>query len=479
MSARQWFEGEILEWAKLSNDPVQRLDYLHFTLQDRMQLVEITLDPGDDPQVIFEALNHRGVRLAAADLVKNLLFQTVDQQGDGKRAESLLTDVWLPLDSKPWREEVTTGRIKRVLVDLLLAYWLTIQTEQDVLVEHLFADFKRWLLDNGVRAADVMVDIAHHAKTYLAMHELPMDDPSRRLLDHMLATNTTTPWPLLLHLHADPEIPGEQRNRAAAALEAFLVRREVCGLTTKDYNRLFVTVLAAARRSRAGTAGDRVVATLVEQEAESRRWPDDTEFVAALTGRGIYNRMVRARLRALLVAMENGLRSGGKTEPFQMLSRADQRLTVEHLLPQNWAKNWPVSPDGEPEAIERRNDAVHRLGNLTLTTTKLNSSLSNNAWAQKQSDIKRHSLLRLTIDSVLTPPAGLQGWSQEAWSADWDEDRIEIRGLYLAKVALELWPRPEANPVQDGHDTGVEQAGVPAPPRVDPTLPELARQVAS
>ena len=46
-----------------------------------MQLVEITLDATDDPQVSFEALNFRGVPLSAADLVKNLLFQAVELAG--------------------------------------------------------------------------------------------------------------------------------------------------------------------------------------------------------------------------------------------------------------------------------------------------------------------------------------------------------------------------------------------------------------
>ncbi|MFD0393624.1 hypothetical protein ACFQ3Z_18970 [Streptomyces nogalater] len=60
-------------------------------------------------------------------------------------------NAWLPLDAEPWRGQVTTGRIRRALIDLLLAYWLTVQKRQDVLVEHLFADFKKWLPESGGR----------------------------------------------------------------------------------------------------------------------------------------------------------------------------------------------------------------------------------------------------------------------------------------------------------------------------------------
>jgi hypothetical protein len=441
--ARQWFEAELREWAKAAEDAAQRLDNLHFCLQERMQLVEITLDASDDPQVIFEALNHRGVRLAAADLVKNLLFQTVERQGDGKRAEELLTHHWLQLDAKPWRDNVTTGRIRRVLVDLLLTYWLTVQTEQDVLVEHLFADFKRWLAASESSAAAVIEDLAHYAETYLSLHDLPGTDPTARLLDHMSATNTTTPWPVLLYLHANTAVPSDQRDAAAAALESFLVRRGACNLTTKDYNRLFVQVLGAARKAEPQLAGHAVVHALAGQEADSRRWPDDVDFMRALTEPGIYHRMVRARLRSLLVGLENTLRLDGKVEPGSLLSSSDQKLNIEHLLPQNWQKHWSLGEEASEEALLRRSTAVHKLGNLTLTTTKLNSSLSNNPWEKKREDIRRYSLLRLTTDSVLCKPPRLEAWTNDQWAADWNEERIDLRTLYLTSVALNRWARPD------------------------------------
>ncbi|CAN5766108.1 hypothetical protein BH23CHL4_BH23CHL4_28140 [soil metagenome] len=88
--ARHWFEETIREWVRESENPGIRLEYLHDTLKDRMELVQITLGPHDDPQVIFEVLNHRGVPLDAADLIKNLLFQVLDEQGKHAEAELLL-----------------------------------------------------------------------------------------------------------------------------------------------------------------------------------------------------------------------------------------------------------------------------------------------------------------------------------------------------------------------------------------------------
>ncbi|WP_406155938.1 DUF262 domain-containing HNH endonuclease family protein [Streptomyces sp. NBC_00882] len=442
--ARMWFEQEIGDWAKAASNPAQRLDDLYYTLQERMQLVEIVLDAGDDPQVIFEALNHRGVRLDAADLVKNLLFQTVESQGQHHHSEELLMNAWLPLDAEPWRGQVTTGRIRRALIDLLLAHWLTIQKRQDVLVEHLFADFKKWLPESGQHASDVIRNIRHYADTYQRLRELPLTDPTGRLLDRM-QTMTTTPWPVLLYLHATEEVPNDQRAVAARAIDSFLMRRAVCLMTTKDYNRLFVQVLADAQESDPARAGFAVARSLWNQTAEARLWPDDQIFLEALIAPDLYRRSYRARLKALLVGLENHLRTP-KTELAPILSSSDSRLNIEHVLPQKWETHWPLADGDSEKVLEKRHGAVHQLGNLTLTTTKLNPSLSNREWLRKKDELRAHSLLRLTTSSVLSVPEGLdQNWTTDRWVESWDEDRIQLRTLWLAGIALRAWPKPKAD----------------------------------
>ncbi|WDF34019.1 DUF262 domain-containing protein [Arthrobacter agilis] len=438
-----WFQDHIGSWVSEARDPEIRLETLFSTLRDRMQLVHIVLDRQDDPQVIFEALNHRGVALDAADLVKNLLFQTVEEQGDHKRADDLLMDGWLPLDDTPWRDEITTGRIKRSRVDILLSYWLTIRSGQEVLVDHLFADFKIWLSSGEASAAEVIGDIRQHADTFLAVQHLAEEHPLSILLDRMSAPSTTTPWPTLLFLYAHPSIPDAQRELAVHAIDSFLMRRGMCGLTSADYNRLFLQVLIAAKNSDPHRAGEAVVHCLSNQTAPSRVWPSNDMFERAITGDPIYKSVYRARLKSFLVGIENHIQSG-KSEPRLRLSSAEKRLNIEHILPQSWEKNWPVHAEADETAKLRRASRLHRLGNLTLLTSKLNPALSNKAWASKRKELAKHSLLRLNALTVLSAPDTAQQYRDEQWAAAWDEERIDLRTEQLAILALKIWAGPQA-----------------------------------
>ncbi|MDQ3523826.1 MAG: HNH endonuclease family protein [Chloroflexota bacterium] len=212
-----------------------------------------------------------------------------------------------------------------------------------------------------------------------------------------------------------------------------------------DYNCLFLQVLSAAKASEPQRAGEAVVQALLSQKADSRRWPTDEEFSQALLVPNLFHVVTCARLKSMLLGIEHYLHTS-KTEPTEMLSHADGRVNIEHLLPQKWEKYWPLEAapgtDDYDALLERRQHAVHALGNLTITTSKLNPSMSNKAWEAKRKELQKHSLLRITTASVLTLPESVNNMSDHEWSARWDEDRIDRRATWLRDQALSVWPKP-------------------------------------
>jgi hypothetical protein len=446
VDAREWF-GQAVEAfvAEAGGDGHQRLFALQIALRERIGLVEITLQVGEDAQVIFETLNSGGQDLLASDLVKNALFRQATDEDDD--LQDLYDSYWTQFDKAPWTDPVTTGRIRRTRIDVLLSHWLTIRAEEEVAVEHLFTDFKRWRAAAGWSSREVMADLARHAGVFAALTGAPRTSAVGRLMHRLIATGTTTPVPLLIHLHARSGVPQPQLDVAVAAVDSFLVRRSVCSLTTKDYNRLFLSLLKVALAAGDDEVGGAVQAALLEQDAYSRYWPDDVEFFRGLMHDSLYHRLKGPRLRTLLEGIEEHLRDDRADQVFA--GRDD--LSVEHLLPQKWREHWPVpqadsAEDGQAvgDAAESRDLAVNRLGNLTLTTQRLNSQMSHAPWPAKREHLRPRSTLLITTASVLSPPKGLPDpETGRTWHEAWDERRIDIRTAYLAGQALAAWPRPD------------------------------------
>lgn len=434
--AHAFFVQQITEWCEPAGDPdkaAARLKALAQALHAHLKLVVIDLEPGDNAQVIFETLNHRGARLLAADLVKNLLFQMVQsQQLD---VEGLYKQYWKSLDNDSWRELTAQGRLYRPRIDVFLNYWLVMKLLREVPADRIFADFRDQIA--ALRATDLpalLAELAGDAAVFASLDALPADSvPARFYYRVIRALDTRSVMPVFLWLMRWPtdELPVEQRDRALNAIESWLVRRTLARLTSKNINLVVLELLRALDRGGPLDAGDRTERFLAEQTADSRLWPGDELVRQSLETAPVYTALLRARLRMLLEALEDDLRTSfGEGQP------APRDLTVEHVLPQAWRENWALAPDDLRGAIER-DRLVHVLGNLTLVSGGLNPALSNRPWTKPDGKGKRDYLLE---HSTLKLNAQLVKEHTEAWT----DDDIRARTATLTARILALWPRPES-----------------------------------
>ena len=74
---------------------------------------------------------------------------------------------------------------------------------------------------------------------------------------------------------------------------------------------------------------------------------------------------------------------------------------------------------------------MHTLGNLTLTTDRLNAAMSNQAWSEKCERLQGHSTLALNDDLLRKA------------SESWNVEAIEARADRMARWAEKLWPVPD------------------------------------
>lgn len=429
VQAHDFFRLQIREWIEAAIDTVDRGERIHgleTAMFGLLELVVIDLATADDAFVIFETLNARGTPLLASDLVKNYVLQTATAAGADTNA--LYEAEWRALEEPWWRTETRQGRIVRPRLDVFINYWLIMRTAAEVQSHEVFRAFKSYVEDDGKAVVEVAADLHRLGLTYQAFDTVDPFSEVGTFLYRWRTVDAGTSTPVLLWLFSQPDsvVSREARLRCVQVIESFLVRRMLCRLTTKDYNHLFLELLTRLHVAAPGEVDTVLVAYLSDQSSESRRWPDDAEFEHALLDLPLYRLLTRGRLRMVLEAIEDSLRTVLAEESH--VSR--DSLTIEHVLPQSWKESWPLPVDavGIEHELDRER-LLHSLGNLTLVNGRLNPTLSNGAWDSKRETLREHTVLHMNKELLSRFGDGA-----------WNETTIRERGIALAAQAKKIWP---------------------------------------
>ena len=429
VQAHDYFREQITEWLDASDSLTEAAEALEAVLARLLQMVVIDLGHNDDPHVIFETLNARGTPLLDSDLVKNFLMYEANRSS-GTAAE--LHEQHLQFFEEPWwRQEVRQGRLTRPRVDVFLNYWLVMEKSEEVTANQVFPAFRSYVSDQDWPVEQIAADLEQIAQVYRKLEETNDRSVLGSFLYRWRVMQTGVVTPLLMWLlsHPGSALPNQRLDRCLRALESYLVRRMVCRLSTQNYNRMIIELLNMLGREDLAHADETVVRYLGDQEADSGLWPDDHLLETELLSRPLYRQLTQGRLRIFLEGLEGQL----STPMAERTISGD--LTIEHVMPRQWRQHWPLDArnvGGEEEAAARRERVIHTIGNLTLVTRRLNTTVSNGPWTAKRDALGEHSVLFLNKD--LLDHAG----------NEWDEAAIEERGQRLARLAAAAWPSADA-----------------------------------
>ena len=433
--AHTFFGTSVGEWA-LEEGPdgaAPRLHALTRTLTQFLKLVVIDLEPGDNPQVIFEALNHRGAPLLAADLIKNRIFHLAQLAGDDVHA--LYETHWKVFDNDDWRRKVTQGRLFRPRIDVFMNYWLALQLKREVSTDKIYESFLEY--GSGKSPASLLSQLADSREVYDSIERFPAHGVEGNFAYRVLNVMQASVWgPVLLYLYggSDVAVPLEERQLALRAIESWSVRRMICRYTAKAINQLAIELLRKLLEPNGQPAGQQVLSFLADETVDSRLWPTDAAVREAAAIQPLYTALSRARLRMILEALEDAKRS-----PLSEDAHCPRGvLTIEHILPQGWGEHWPLEPHDEVVAA-KRDRILHTIGNLTLVSKRLNPALSNLPWTDAAAKLKNRdkgklSLLHDHSDMKLTRII------EDTHADHWGEDTIATRAIDLSDEVVKVWP---------------------------------------
>lgn len=429
----------------------ERANILFEAVMRYVQLVEIQLDAEDDPQVIFETLNYRGVPLEPSDLIRNFVFLYASR--NNKDVNALYNQYWKDYDEakgtsgKFWREKERQGRFFRSRLDLFFFHYLTYRVGSEIKMGHIYQEFKDWWGDSALRSVEMELEAAQRSS--VVFRSLLNSDDSQRLgvlAQRLRILDTTTVYPFILWLCENRhKATAEEFNGILADIESYVVRRAVCRLTPKNYNRIFLTLLIKLKDGIPNRPS--VQRELLSLEGDSAIWPNDEIFKRNLVYEPLYDSIGPRRVRLVLTALELISRTP-RQEALPL--PINNSLTIEHIMPQGFKpEEWPYSEreteelkklesaqkeleSKQQELRSRRFTLLHSLGNLTLLTQPLNSEVSNGPFQTKRPEITKQSLLILN--------SYFQRFSD---SNAWDENKILERGTHLAGLALKVWQYPK------------------------------------
>ncbi len=426
--AHQYFHDQVRGWLLEEPDHVgHRIAALERAITSRLRVVVIELDEGENPHIIFETLNARGTPPLNWDLTKNELMNRAAD--DGIDPEALAARHFGDFEDDWWDEEARLGTLRRSRIDAFLNSWLIFRTGKAVEAKEVFDGLKVYA--KSVADVEELADDLRQISVVFREIEETEDRaaPEGLFLYRWKEMQARVFTPVLLALFSGRSDQQESRRdflRGLRAIESYLVRRMLCGMTTRGYYDLVIPLLERLAAAPPNQASAAVVAFLAGQTGERHLWPDDQRLREAMLHVPVYERLSRGRARLVLEALEAELRTEkSDAEPIR------RKLSIEHVMPKQWREHWDDLPqasdaDGEdPAAVRDR--IIHAIGNLTLVSKRLNPAMSNAPWADKRAALREHSSLFLNKD--------LLAHSRTRWN----EAAIAARGERLWQAACAVW----------------------------------------
>lgn len=371
-------------------------------------IVDITLTRGvDDSQAIFESLNAKGLALSKSDLIRNCVLMDREEP----EQSAMYSQYWSEIENLFRGRDRVFDNFARDYLDMKRRQ--SSQTRTDDIYPEFRGYWKKRL--EKVDLEPALSDMVRFARYYAAVRIGPDPGNAREERYQRIRSLRAAPAITVMRLLDRRENEGDLSERdfleALDLIESYLVRRSVCGLSTRGYDTVFASLTARIRGEVAGIldelkAGFRLLQTAFQ-------FPSNEEFLTALREGELYRRQV---CRLLLDRLENH----GTKEPSDTSG-----YTIEHILPQNARLGQAWVDMLGPEWRQIQATYMHRLGNLTLTG--YNAEYSDRSFEDKKRHEHGFSVSALRLNRTVN--------AKEKWT----EKEIEGRTEELAQKALSIW----------------------------------------
>ncbi|GAA7121888.1 DUF262 and DUF1524 domain-containing protein [Helicobacter pylori] len=388
------------EWIRKNTDKLETI----FKGLEKLMIVWIALEKGkDDPQLIFEGMNSKGIELTQADLIRNyIVMETEIEKQEG-------------FYNKYWRAMEEEFKQNKKWFDRFVRHYLTIKTREIPNINKVYEAFKDYQQKEGIEIEDLLKDLQKYCGYFCQIvFKKEADKDLNKALSFLVDLEMDVIYPLLLELYSDYKdgVLSKQDFISIIYLtESYICRRAVCGLGTNSLNKVFPSFAKHIQKDEYFKSLKAHFGYLTEKQ----RFPNNDEFKKLFITIDFYH------FKKIKYFLE-------RLEKFNTEEPVDtQECTIEHIMPQKLTEEWEKDLGENFQAIHDK--YLHTIGNLTLTG--YNPEYSNKSFQEKRDMEKGFK------DSPLRLNQGLRDLES------FGEERIKKRANDLADWALKIWTYPK------------------------------------
>ncbi len=359
------------EWIRKNTDKLETI----FKGLEKLMIVEIALEKEkDDPQLIFESMNSKGMELAQTDLIRNYIVM----ETEAEKQEGFYNKYWRAME-----EGFKQDKQDKKWFDRFVRHYLTIKTRETPNINKVYVAFKNYRQKEGIGIEDLLKDLQKYREYFCQIvFKKEADKDLNKALGFLVDLEMDVIYPLLLELYSDYSdgvLSKQDFIPIIALIESYLCRRAVCGLGTNILNKVFPSFARHIQKDEYFKSLKAHFGSLTEKQ----RFPNNDEFKDCFITIDFYRFKKR---EYFFERLEN---SDGKERVYT------HEYTIEHIMPQKLTEEWERDLGENFQAIH--NKYLHTIGNLTLTG--YNSEYSNKSFKEKQGMEKgfKDSPLRLNL----------------------------------------------------------------------------------
>ncbi len=388
------------EWIRKNTDKLETI----FKGLEKLMIVWIALKKEkDDPQLIFESMNSKGIELTQTDLIRNYIVMETEVE----KQEDFYNQYWRAMEEDFKQNET--------LFNQFVKHYLTIKIGKTPNEKRIYEAFKDYRQKKGIEIEDLLKDLQKYCGFFCQIaFKKEADKDLNKALSFLVDLEMDVIYPLLLELYSDYSDGVLSKADFISTIyltESYICRRAVCGLGTNSLNKVFPFVTKKINKDQYRES----IKVHFGYLTEKQRFPNNDEFKKLFITIDFYH---FKRKKYFFERLES----------FKRNERVyTHECTIEHIMPQILTEEWKRDLGENFQAIHDK--YLHTIGNLTLTG--YNQEYSNKSFQEKQ------GMEGGFKDSPLRLNQGLRDLES------FGEKEIKKRANDLADWALKIWTYPK------------------------------------